>query len=56
MSSQQLYVYTHLLNVLFFLPLLDCTYVRAWVTVKHYYSLAVDSAEKDALSSILDGC
>jgi hypothetical protein len=23
-----------------------CTYVRAWVQVKHYYSLTIDSAEK----------
>lgn len=26
-----------------------CTYVRAWVEVKHYYKLTVDSAEKTAL-------
>ncbi|KAG6828874.1 hypothetical protein H0H92_006483 [Tricholoma furcatifolium] len=33
-----------------------CTYVRAWVTVKHYYSLTVDSAEKTALEGYLDNC
>ncbi|NUS14009.1 MAG: HNH endonuclease [Streptomyces sp.] len=33
-----------------------CTYARAWVQVKHYYGLTVDSAEKSALSSILSGC
>ena len=33
-----------------------CTYVRAWVQVKHYYSLAVDNAEKTALSNVLNGC
>ncbi|MFF2408209.1 HNH endonuclease family protein [Streptomyces sp. NPDC058092] len=33
-----------------------CTYVRAWVHVKHYYNLAVDSAEKSALQSVLNGC
>lgn len=27
----------------------QCTYVRAWVEVKHYYKLTVDSAEKTAL-------
>ncbi|THA78106.1 HNH endonuclease [Streptomyces sp. A0642] len=33
-----------------------CTYVRAWVHVKHYYSLSIDSAEKSALQSVLNGC
>ncbi|MER7791024.1 HNH endonuclease family protein [Streptomyces sp. NPDC097640] len=33
-----------------------CTYVRAWVQVKYYYNLSVDSAEKSTLSSILNGC
>ncbi|TRV82004.1 HNH endonuclease [Streptomyces sp. 130] len=33
-----------------------CTYVRAWVHVKHYYKLSVDSAEKSALQSALSGC
>ncbi|KAK1178848.1 HNH endonuclease family protein [Streptomyces sp. NBS 14/10] len=33
-----------------------CTYARAWVQVKQYYGLSVDSAEKSALSSILNGC
>ncbi|MFI6652722.1 HNH endonuclease family protein [Streptomyces sp. NPDC050529] len=33
-----------------------CTYVRAWVHVKHYYDLTVDSAEKSALQSVLNGC
>ncbi|MFF2009203.1 HNH endonuclease family protein [Streptomyces sp. NPDC058195] len=33
-----------------------CTYVRAWVHVKHYYDLTVDSAEKSALQSLLSGC
>ncbi|KIK00618.1 hypothetical protein K443DRAFT_679087 [Laccaria amethystina LaAM-08-1] len=33
-----------------------CTYVRAWVTVKHYYSLTVDSAEKTALTNYLAKC
>ncbi|MFF3952137.1 HNH endonuclease family protein [Streptomyces sp. NPDC001890] len=33
-----------------------CTYARAWVHVKHYYDLTVDSAEKSALQSILNGC
>ncbi|NED83766.1 HNH endonuclease [Streptomyces sp. SID11233] len=33
-----------------------CTYARAWVHVKHYYDLTVDSAEKTALQSALDGC
>ncbi|NJP45644.1 HNH endonuclease family protein [Actinacidiphila epipremni] len=34
----------------------QCTYARAWVQVKHYYGLSVDSAEKSKLSSILSGC
>jgi hypothetical protein len=34
----------------------QCVYARAWVQVKHYYGLSVDSAEKSALSSILNGC
>ncbi|WNI32141.1 HNH endonuclease family protein [Streptomyces sp. ITFR-6] len=33
-----------------------CTYARAWVHVKHYYDLTVDSAEKTALQSALNGC
>ncbi|MBA2811638.1 HNH endonuclease [Streptomyces sp. KM273126] len=33
-----------------------CTYVRAWVQVKYYYDLSVDSAEKSALTSALSGC
>ncbi|MER5863688.1 HNH endonuclease family protein [Kitasatospora sp. NPDC002040] len=33
-----------------------CTYVRAWVQVKYYYHLTVDSAEKSALTSVLNGC
>src|SRR4051812_3478495 len=30
-----------------------CTYVRAWVQVKYYYDLSVDSAEKSALQNYL---
>ena len=30
-------------------PSYRCTYARAWVQVKHYYDLSVDSAEKSAL-------
>ena len=33
-----------------------CTYVRAWVQVKYYYNLSVDSGEKSALTSYLSGC
>ncbi|TQK44252.1 uncharacterized protein DUF1524 [Streptomyces sp. SLBN-118] len=33
-----------------------CMYVRMWVDVKHYYNLSVDSAEKSALQSVLNGC
>ncbi|MFJ2176269.1 HNH endonuclease family protein [Streptomyces sp. NPDC087851] len=33
-----------------------CTYVRAWVQVKYYYNLKVDSAEKTALTNALSGC
>ncbi|MYY06650.1 MULTISPECIES: HNH endonuclease family protein [unclassified Streptomyces] len=33
-----------------------CTYVRAWIHVKHYYKLTVDSAEKTALQAALKGC
>ncbi|MGW2524736.1 HNH endonuclease family protein [Streptomyces sp. NPDC001617] len=33
-----------------------CTYVRAWVQVKYYYNLKVDSAEKSALTSYLADC
>ncbi|MFD5712697.1 HNH endonuclease family protein [Streptomyces pharetrae] len=33
-----------------------CTYVRAWVQVKYYYGLSVDSAEKSALQSHLAAC
>ncbi|MEU8619669.1 HNH endonuclease family protein [Streptomyces sp. NPDC048623] len=33
-----------------------CTYARMWVQVKYYYGLSVDSAEKSALQSTLNGC
>ncbi|MFG2907156.1 HNH endonuclease family protein [Kitasatospora sp. NPDC048286] len=33
-----------------------CTYARAWVQVKQYYGLGVDSAEKTALTGILNNC
>lgn len=33
-----------------------CTYVRAWVQVKYYYGLSVDSAEKSALTGYLASC
>jgi hypothetical protein len=33
-----------------------CTYARAWIQVKWYYGLSVDSAEKDALTSMLGTC
>ncbi|MFJ1731755.1 HNH endonuclease family protein [Streptomyces sp. NPDC088254] len=33
-----------------------CTYVRAWVQVKYYYGLSVDSAEKSALTNQLVSC
>ncbi|WP_043683785.1 HNH endonuclease family protein [Streptomyces xylophagus] len=33
-----------------------CTYVRAWVQVKYYYDLSVDTAEKAKLTSVLSGC
>ncbi len=33
-----------------------CTYARAWIQVKWYYSLSVDSAEKSALASMLNTC
>jgi len=33
-----------------------CTYVRAWVTVKHYYDLSVDEAEYEALEEVLNSC
>ncbi|MEV1167417.1 HNH endonuclease family protein [Nonomuraea sp. NPDC049784] len=34
----------------------DCTYARAWIQVKWYWGLSVDSAEKSALSSMLASC
>lgn len=34
----------------------QCTYTRAWVQVKHYYGLSVDSTEKSALYAVLDDC
>ncbi|MFD6420182.1 HNH endonuclease family protein [Streptomyces sp. NPDC060194] len=33
-----------------------CTYARMWVQVKYHYGLRVDSAEKSALSGILNAC
>ncbi|GAB4050928.1 HNH endonuclease family protein [Catellatospora paridis] len=33
-----------------------CTYARAWIQVKWYYNLTVDSAEKSALNGMLATC
>ncbi|WP_163510891.1 HNH endonuclease family protein [Fodinicola acaciae] len=33
-----------------------CTYATRWVAVKYYYKLTVTSAEKSALSGMLDRC
>lgn len=33
-----------------------CTYARAWIQVKYYYGLSVDSAEKSALNGMLGTC
>ncbi|MGW6458746.1 HNH endonuclease family protein [Streptomyces sp. NPDC055078] len=33
-----------------------CLYARMWVQVKHHYGMTVDSAEKNALQSVLNGC
>ena len=33
-----------------------CTYARAWIQVKWYYHLTVDSAEKSALTNMLATC
>ncbi|WP_018506315.1 HNH endonuclease family protein [Parafrankia discariae] len=33
-----------------------CTYARAWIQVKYYYSLTVDSTEKSALNTMLGTC
>ncbi|MFC5802311.1 HNH endonuclease family protein [Streptomyces formicae] len=33
-----------------------CTYARMWVHTKYYWNMTVDSAEKSALQSILNGC
>ncbi|KZV75740.1 hypothetical protein PENSPDRAFT_646793 [Peniophora sp. CONT] len=32
----------------------QCEYARAYISVKHYYDLTVDSAEKTALSNVLN--
>lgn len=34
----------------------QCEYVRAWVQVKYYYGLSMDSAEHQAAQDVLDGC
>jgi hypothetical protein len=33
-----------------------CMYARSWIHVKYTYSLSADSAEKSALSSMLNTC
>ncbi|RAY11201.1 hypothetical protein DPM19_31060 [Actinomadura craniellae] len=33
-----------------------CTYARAWIQVKWYWGLSVDSAEKSTLTSMLNTC
>jgi hypothetical protein len=32
----------------------QCEYVRAYIQVKHYYGLSIDSAEKAAASDVLN--
>ena len=32
----------------------QCTYVRAWVQVKYYYGLSMDSAEWNACNNVLN--
>lgn len=38
------------------LPSFDCTYARAWIQVKWYWDLTVDTAEKSALNDMLATC
>lgn len=38
------------------LPSFDCTYARAWIQVKWYWDLTVDTAEKTALGDMLATC
>ncbi|MEV7971117.1 hypothetical protein AB0O34_34765 [Sphaerisporangium sp. NPDC088356] len=33
-----------------------CTYARAWIDVKHHYTLSITQAEKKALDEMLDTC
>ena len=33
-----------------------CTYAESWIQVKSYYTLSITSAEKSALSSMLQSC
>ncbi|MFG2758431.1 HNH endonuclease family protein [Streptomyces wuyuanensis] len=33
-----------------------CMYARMWVHTKHHWNMSVDSAEKSALQSVLNGC
>ncbi|KAJ7490468.1 hypothetical protein FB451DRAFT_620999 [Mycena latifolia] len=33
-----------------------CTYIRAWIHVKHFYDLTIDSAEKTALTKYINAC
>jgi hypothetical protein len=33
-----------------------CTYARSWVAVKSYWSLTITSAEKTALTAMLNTC
>ncbi|KAJ7160156.1 hypothetical protein C8R46DRAFT_1107187 [Mycena filopes] len=33
-----------------------CTYIRAWITVKHFYDLTIDAAEKTALTKYINAC
>jgi hypothetical protein len=32
----------------------QCEYVRAWIQVKQYYALSIDTLEKAALSNVLN--
>jgi hypothetical protein len=33
-----------------------CTYAKSWVGVKYYWALTITSAEKSALTSMLNTC
>jgi len=58
LKTNQTLIYGQIADPALYLPdaAFVCTYLRAWVEVKRFYSLSFDTNEKSALLSGLASC